>query len=88
MGGFDIYMTRMNEDSTWTEPENLGYPINTYNDETGLVIESNGQKAYFSSIRDKSNGKDIFYFNLYESARPILYRILRERFMTVKQEHC
>jgi outer membrane protein OmpA-like peptidoglycan-associated protein/tetratricopeptide (TPR) repeat protein len=70
MGGFDIYMTRMNEDSTWTEPQNLGYPINTYNDEMGLVIESGGQKAYFSSIRDKVNGKDIFYFDLYESVRP------------------
>ncbi|MCX6327640.1 MAG: OmpA family protein [Bacteroidia bacterium] len=70
MGGFDIYMTRMNIDSTWTEPQNLGYPINTYNDEMGLVIESGGEKAYFSSIRDKPNGKDIFYFNLYESVRP------------------
>ena len=70
MGGFDIYMTRMNDDSTWTEPQNLGYPINTYNDEMGLIIESGGQKAYFSSIRDKANGKDIFYFNLYESVRP------------------
>lgn len=70
MGGFDIYITRMNEDSTWTEPQNLGYPINTFNDEMGLVIESGGQKAYFSSIRDKLNGKDIFYFNLYESVRP------------------
>ena len=36
MGGFDIYMTRMNDDSTWTDPQNLGYPINTYNDEMGL----------------------------------------------------
>jgi len=70
MGGFDIYMTRMKDDSTWTEPQNLGYPINTYNDEMGLVIESGGQKAYFSSIRDKLNGKDIFCFNLYESVRP------------------
>jgi hypothetical protein len=70
LGGFDIYMTRMNSDSTWSEPQNLGYPINTYNDETGLVIESGGQKAYFSSIRDKINGKDIFYFDLYESVRP------------------
>ena len=63
-------MTRMNSDSTWSEPQNLGYPINTYNDEMGLVIESGGKKAYFSSIRDKINGKDIFYFDLYESARP------------------
>jgi flagellar motor protein MotB len=70
MGGFDIYITRMNNDSTWSEPQNLGYPINTYNDEMGLIIESEGQKAYFSSIRDKLNGKDIFCFNLYESVRP------------------
>jgi flagellar motor protein MotB len=70
MGGFDIYLSRMNDDSTWTEPQNLGYPINTYNDELGLIIEAAGQKAYFSSIREKSNGKDIFFFNLYESARP------------------
>jgi outer membrane protein OmpA-like peptidoglycan-associated protein len=70
MGGFDIYMTRMNDDSTWKQPQNLGYPINTYNDEMGLIIESGGQKAYFSSIRDKANGKDVFYFNLYESVRP------------------
>lgn len=70
LGGFDIYMTRMKRDSTWSEPQNLGYPINTYNDEMGLVIESGGQKAYFSTVRDKANGKDIFYFDLYESARP------------------
>jgi hypothetical protein len=70
LGGFDIYMTRLNSDSTWSEPQNLGYPINTYNDEMGLVIESGGKKAYFSAIRDKMYGKDIFYFDLYESARP------------------
>jgi hypothetical protein len=70
MGGFDIYMSRMQEDSSWTEPRNLGYPINTYNDETGLVIESAGQKAYFSSRRNNITGQDIYYFNLYESARP------------------
>ncbi len=70
LGGFDIFMTRMNSDSTWSEPQNLGYPINTYNDEMGLVIESGGKKAYFSAVRDKIYGKDIFYFDLYESVRP------------------
>ena len=71
MGGFDIFVTRLQKDSTWSEPENLGYPINTYNDEMGLVIESQGKKAYFSTVRDKADGKDIYYFDLYESARPI-----------------
>jgi len=70
MGGFDLFVTRMKSDSTWTTPQNLGYPINTFNDETGLVIESGGQKAYYSSVRDKSRGKDIFSFNLYEAVRP------------------
>lgn len=70
MGGFDIYMTRLKEDSTWSEPKNLGYPINTASDETGLVIDAEGRKAYFSSKRDSKNGKDIFYFLLDESVRP------------------
>jgi len=70
MGGYDIYMSRLSNDSIWSEPLNIGYPINSYNDEMGLVIESSGQRAFFSSIRDKSNGKDIFSFKLYESIRP------------------
>ena len=69
MGGFDLFMTRLLNDSTWSAPKNLGYPINTYNDEMGLIIEAAGQKAYFSSIRDKSKGKDIFSFDLYESCQ-------------------
>jgi len=70
MGGFDIYMVTMNDDSTWSEPRNLGYPINTYNDDMGLVIETSGQKAWFSSKRESGSGKDIYYFNLDESLRP------------------
>jgi hypothetical protein len=70
MGGFDIYFTKMNDDTTWTEPQNLGYPINTYNDEMGLIIDASGQKAYFSSKRDDIHGKDIYSFSVYESVRP------------------
>ncbi len=70
LGGFDIFKTTLRSDSTWEAPQNLGYPINTYNDETGLFISSDGTKAYFSSIREERLGKDIFYFDLYESARP------------------
>lgn len=70
MGGYDIFVTRLNPDSTWSSPVNLGYPINTYNDEMGLIIDATGQNAYFSTQRDENHGKDIFYFNLYEAARP------------------
>lgn len=70
MGGLDIYLTRLKADSTWTEPQNLGYPVNTSSDDMGLIIEAVGQKAYFSSKRDNANGKDIFCFNLDKSFRP------------------
>ena len=70
MGGLDIYLTRMKEDTSWTEPRNLGYPINTFNDEMGLVIESGGQKAYFSSRREDQGGKNIYTFKLYEAVQP------------------
>ena len=74
-GGHDIYVTRMNTDTTCTTPENLGPPVNTPSDETGLVIESSGKRAYFSSIRDKNKGKDIFWLDLPEQVRPeqVLY---------------
>lgn len=70
MGGLDIYFSRMLDDSTWTEPKNLGYPINTYNDEMGLIIESDGQKAYFSTKRNEKEGKNIYSFRLYEAVQP------------------
>lgn len=70
MGGSDIFFTKMLEDTTWTEPVNLGYPINTYNDEMGLTIESGGEKAYFSSRRDDQGGKDIYSFRLHEAVQP------------------
>jgi hypothetical protein len=70
MGGFDIFFTRMNEDTTWTEPKNLGYPINTFNDEMGLIIDASSQRAYFSTIREPKRGKDIYSFIINESVRP------------------
>ena len=69
-GGFDIYCTKMNHDSTWTKPVNLGPSVNTPSDETGLIIESSGTRAFFSSTRDKQKGKDIYYLNLPDTVKP------------------
>lgn len=71
MGGFDIFMSRFNkEDSTWSTPENLGYPINTQTDEIGMVIKSSGEGGYFSSKINTLKGRDLFYFEIPESFRP------------------
>lgn len=70
MGGFDLYKATMNEDGTWSEPMNLGYPINTTYDEIGLIVNAVGNMAYFSSDRLSNKRRDIFQFELYKEARP------------------
>ncbi|TFH38148.1 MAG: flagellar motor protein MotB, partial [Bacteroidia bacterium] len=70
MGGFDIYMSKTDGLGNWSEPENLGYPINTQSDEMGMIINSSGEIAYFSSAVNPKNGKDLFYFELPEELRP------------------
>ncbi|MBC7391454.1 MAG: OmpA family protein [Opitutaceae bacterium] len=62
MGGYDIFKTVYNEDTKqWSEPENVGYPINTADDDLFLVWSADGTRAYFSSIRADTYGeKDIY----------------------------
>jgi outer membrane protein OmpA-like peptidoglycan-associated protein len=70
MGGFDIFMSRRINDSTWGKPVNLGYPINTHHHEEGLIVNARADMAYFSSTRLSGKGRDIFSFALYEEAKP------------------
>ncbi|PKQ65183.1 hypothetical protein BZG02_03525 [Labilibaculum filiforme] len=70
MGAYDLFKTIKNKDGEWSEPENLGYPINTFTDEIGLVINAKGDKAYFSSDRLKGKGKDIFSFDMPSFLQP------------------
>lgn len=79
MGGFDLYVTRIGDDGSWSKPLNIGYPINTHNDEMGLAIESNGYRAYYSSTTTTGRQKDIFYFDLHEEIRPERVSYLRGR---------
>lgn len=70
MGGFDLYMSRKNDTGAFTVVTNLGYPINTSDDEIGLIVNAKGNTAYYASNRDKMMGKDIYSFILYKEARP------------------
>ena len=70
MGGFDLFKVTKNQDGTWGEAKNLGYPINTVFDDFGLIVNAKGNKAFFSSDRLSEQGRDIFEFELYKEARP------------------
>ena len=70
-GGLDIFMSKRREDGSWGDPMNLGYPINTSNDESSLLVSPDGSVAYFASNRDDSRGGlDLYQFDLYDGAKP------------------
>ena len=71
MGGFDLFVSRMKIDGTWSKPENLGYPVNTKLDEINLVINAKGNEAYISAERPNGYGNiDIYRFEMPVQSRP------------------
>ncbi|MCK6616626.1 MAG: OmpA family protein [Cyclobacteriaceae bacterium] len=59
MGGFDIYKSVFDEATNeWSEPENLGYPINTPDNDIYFVSTKDGKRAYYSSVREDGLGYD------------------------------
>ncbi len=70
-GGYDIFFSRMNDDGSWSKPRNIGAPINTDQDEHGLIVSADGRTAYFASSRFKGmGGLDIYAFDLPKDVRP------------------
>ena len=70
-GGDDLFVTRKQPDGTWSKPENLGYPINTIENEGSLIVAADGKTAYYASDRaDSRGGLDLYTFELREDVRP------------------
>ncbi len=71
-GDFDIFYTRQNKSTAkWEKPQNIGYPINSEAPEESLIVSVDGRYGYFSSQRSNGlGGKDIFYFEIPEKAKP------------------
>lgn len=88
MGGNDLYLSRIDEQGKWQEPENLGYPINTVANEGTLVVSLDGQTAYFATDKNTLGGKaaasgfvnnDIYSFPLHKAAQPALVTYVKAR---------
>lgn len=71
-GDFDIFFTKQSKkEGKWDEPQNIGYPINSEAPEESLIVSVDGRYGYFSSQRSNGlGGKDIFYFEIPEKAKP------------------
>ena len=71
-GSMDMFYSRRQPDGSWGPATNLGYPINTIDEEASLVVAADGKTAYYASDRSDSRGElDIYSFELYPAARPL-----------------
>ncbi|WP_299249234.1 OmpA family protein [uncultured Cytophaga sp.] len=66
MGGYDIFKTYYDSTrATWTEPINMGYPINTANNDIYFVLSGDGSHGYYASAKDDGVGeKDIYMISM------------------------
>ena len=66
----DLFVSRKNEKGEWQPPTNLGYPINTIDDEGSLIVSADGKTAFYASDKgDFKNGLDLYSFELREDIR-------------------
>jgi outer membrane protein OmpA-like peptidoglycan-associated protein/tetratricopeptide (TPR) repeat protein len=69
-GGSDLFMAKKTGKG-WNKPVNLGFPINTIENEGSLVIAADGKTAFYTSDRnDSRGGLDLYSFELREDVRP------------------
>ena len=72
MGGFDIFYSERRSDNSWSPPVNLGYPLNTTDDDLVFVPVDNGNFGYYS-VYDQEKGKgneDIYRYEIFSASHP------------------
>jgi len=79
MGGFDIFRSDRLADSSWSEPLNLGYPINTPDDELFYITDQTGSYGYYSTIREGGIGsKDIYKVIYLGSEKELVFKTMEQ----------
>lgn len=74
MGGYDIFKSVYDSTANeWSEPVNLGYPINTPDNDVFFVSTKDGERGYYASVRDDGQGyTDIYMVNFLPEEEPLL----------------
>ncbi|RLD35716.1 MAG: hypothetical protein DRI73_02045 [Bacteroidetes bacterium] len=72
MGGFDIFSTESGVNEVWSEPMNVGYPINSTDDDMFFIPSNNGISGYMSFANGNPNfgKKDIYLLNIFSDKNP------------------
>lgn len=69
-GGYDLWSAKRSPEGGWSAPMNIGAPVNTAQDEHGMVVDIDGKTAYFAGRRAGTKGLDVMAFPLPEAVQP------------------
>lgn len=84
MGGRDVFMTKLVA-GKWTNPENMGYPVNTTANDNYFTLIADGTRAYFSSDRKGGHGaQDIYYLDMPANASTIPLTMLKGKILNAE----
>ena len=73
IGGYDIFYSTMDDLGNWGPPVNIGYPINSTDNDVFFVTSADGKRGYYSSFQEQGYGeKDIYQMSLEESTSEAL----------------
>ena len=71
MGETDLFVAKLQNNGSWAAPQNMGYPINSAEEEPSICFTADGKTAYFASIREDSYGFDDIYKVTFGVAAPV-----------------
>lgn len=73
MGGYDVFRCTKKSDGRWSEPENLGAPINNGGDDVFYTPLENGSGAYYSTLNKEGEGDlDLYFIQYFPPVAPLV----------------
>jgi outer membrane protein OmpA-like peptidoglycan-associated protein len=84
MGGFDIFSSFLSQEGVWSQPVNVGYPINTTDDDIFYVISPDSKTAYFSSFREGGAGEKDNYMATFPDRKKTPLTLIKGSVVDVK----
>ncbi len=84
MGGRDIFQTKL-INGKWTNPENMGYPVNTTANDNYFTLIADGTRGYFSSDRQGGQGaQDVYYLDMPPNSSDIPLTMIKGRILNTE----
>jgi outer membrane protein OmpA-like peptidoglycan-associated protein/tetratricopeptide (TPR) repeat protein len=72
MGGYDIFRTVRQDDGTWSTPENIGYPVNSVDDDVFFSLTASGKRGYYMQFsEDGYGGRDLYEITFMGAEKPV-----------------